>query len=100
VEVAENGRIALGMVDQKNYDLIISDVKMPELSGAEFFAAIKRKGAAMERKIIFVTGDLMNPETLQFVESTGRPWIGKPFDIDSITRTISECLQESTAVRG
>jgi CheY-like chemotaxis protein len=100
VEVAGNGRIALGMIDNKNYDLIITDVKMPELSGAEFYAAIKRKGAALERKVIFVTGDLMNPETLQFVESTGRPWLGKPFDIDAITKTISECLNEITAVRG
>jgi two-component system NtrC family sensor kinase len=94
VEVAGNGRIALGMIEQRNYDLILSDVKMPEMSGAEFYAAIKRKGAALERRIVFVTGDLMNPETLQFVESTGRPWLGKPFDIDSITKTISECLNE------
>lgn len=94
VEVAGNGRIALGMIEQKNYDLILSDVKMPEMSGAEFYAAIKRKGAALERRIVFVTGDLMNPETLRFVESTGRPWLGKPFDIDSITKTISECLNE------
>jgi signal transduction histidine kinase/CheY-like chemotaxis protein len=99
VEVASNGRIALGMVHQRNYDLIISDVKMPEMSGAEFYAAIKRRGAALERKIIFVTGDLMNPETLQFVESTGRPWLGKPFDIDSIAKTISDCLMESTTVK-
>jgi len=100
VEIAGNGRIALGMIDNKNYDLIITDVKMPELSGSELYAAIRRKGTALERKVIFVTGDLMNPETLKFVESTGRPWLGKPFDIDSITKTISECLSETTAVRG
>ena len=100
VEIAGNGRIALGMIDNKNYDLIITDVKMPELSGSEFYAAIRRKGTALERKVIFVTGDLMNPETLNFVESTGRPWLGKPFDIDSITKTISECLSETTVVRG
>ncbi len=99
VEIAGNGRVALGMIDHKNYDLIISDVKMPEMSGPEFYAAIKRRAAALERRIIFVTGDLMNPETLQFVESTGRPWLAKPFDIDSITRTISECLSETTVQR-
>jgi two-component system NtrC family sensor kinase len=100
VEVAGNGRIALGMIEQKNYDLIISDVKMPEMSGAEFYAAIKRKGAALERRVVFVTGDLMNPETLQFVESTGRPWLGKPFDIESITKTISDCLSETGVIKG
>ena len=67
---------------------------MPEISGPEFYAAIKRKGAALERRLIFVTGDLMNPETLKFIESTGRVWLGKPFDIAAITRTIAECLQD------
>jgi CheY-like chemotaxis protein len=95
VETANNGRVALELVDRTNYDLIISDVKMPEVSGPDFYAALQRKGTAIERRVIFVTGDLMNPETLQFIESTGRAWLGKPFDIDSITRTISDCLNSS-----
>ena len=73
---------------------IVTDVKMPEVSGPEFYAAVKRKGAALEQRLIFVTGDLMNAETLKFIESTGRAWLGKPFDIAAITRTISECLNE------
>jgi two-component system NtrC family sensor kinase len=92
VETAPNGRIALELIDKKNFDLIISDVKMPEVSGPEFYAALKRKGAALEQRLIFVTGDLMNAETLQFVESTGRTWLGKPFDIAVVTRTIADCL--------
>jgi len=92
VETAPNGRIALELIDKKNFDLIISDVKMPEVSGPEFYAALKRKGAALEQRLIFVTGDLMNAETLQFIESTGRAWLGKPFDIAAITRTIADCL--------
>jgi signal transduction histidine kinase/ActR/RegA family two-component response regulator len=92
VETAPNGRIALELIDKKNYDLIISDVKMPEVSGPEFYAALKRKGLALEQRLIFVTGDLMNAETLQFIESTGRAWLGKPFDIAAITRTIADCL--------
>jgi signal transduction histidine kinase/ActR/RegA family two-component response regulator len=92
VETAANGRIALDILDHQQYDLIICDVKMPEISGPEFYATLKRKGAALEQRVVFITGDLMNPETLQFIESTGRPWLGKPFDIDAITRTIADCL--------
>jgi signal transduction histidine kinase/ActR/RegA family two-component response regulator len=92
VEGAANGRIALEMIAKEDFDLIICDVKMPEVSGPEFYAEIKRKGEALERRLIFVTGDLMNAETLRFVESTGRVWLGKPFDIAAITRTIADCL--------
>jgi len=100
VETAPNGRVALELIDRYKFDLIISDVKMPEISGAEFYAALRRKGAALERRLIFVTGDLMNAETLKFVESTGCPWLGKPFDITAILRTISDCLRDvrSTAL--
>lgn len=100
VFTAANGRVALDLPDLHKFDVIISDVKMPEVSGPEFYAALKRRGAALDQKLIFVTGDLMNAETLQFVESTGRPWLGKPFDIAAVTRTISECLTGvSNAVR-
>ena len=92
VQTAANGRVALDMIEQEKFDLIITDVKMPEISGAEFYAALKRKGAALEQRLIFVTGDLMNAETMQFIESTGRAWLGKPFDLTAVTRTISECL--------
>ena len=92
VEIAANGRVALELIDRLEFDMIISDVKMPEISGAEFYTALKRKGAALERRLVFVTGDLMNAETLRFVESTGCPWLGKPFDLTAITRAISNCL--------
>jgi len=98
VHTAANGRIALDLIDQRKFDLIITDVKMPEISGAEFYAALKRKGTALEQRLIFVTGDLMNAETMQFIESTGRAWLGKPFDIVAVSRVISECLSGLNSV--
>jgi hypothetical protein len=35
---------------------------------------------------VFVTGDLMNPDTRYFLESTGCSWLGKPFDIAAVKR--------------
>jgi signal transduction histidine kinase/CheY-like chemotaxis protein len=93
VDTVGNGKLALEMIDRTAYDLILTDVKMPELSGRELYASIKRRGSALEQRVVFVTGDLMNAETMQFVESTGRSWLGKPFDIDSISKTVADCLQ-------
>jgi signal transduction histidine kinase len=92
VDTARNGRVALEMIDSRDYDVILTDVKMPELNGPELYASIKRKGTALEQRVIFVTGDVMNAETLKFLESTGRTWLSKPFDIDSITKTVADCL--------
>jgi DNA-binding response OmpR family regulator len=93
VDTARNGRVALEMIDSRDYDVILTDVKMPELNGPELYASIKRKGTALEQRVIFVTGDVMNAETLKFLESTGRTWLSKPFDIDSITKSVADCLQ-------
>ncbi len=97
VQAVSNGRLALDLLDHLTYDLIISDVKMPEIGGPAFYSELKRKGTGLEQRVIFVTGDLMNQDTLHFIENTGCPWIGKPFDIDAITRTVAECLSVGTS---
>src|SRR5688572_31598377 len=51
VQTADNGRVALDLIENTDYDLIISDVKMPEISGPELYAAIKRKGRSEERRV-------------------------------------------------
>ena len=41
VETAENGRIALDKAKQQQYDLIFSDIKMPEMDGMELLTALR-----------------------------------------------------------
>jgi two-component system NtrC family sensor kinase len=92
VDTISNGREALELIDRNPYDLIMTDVKMPELSGQEFYDSIKQKGSSLERRVVFLTGDLMNSDTVQFLESTGRAWLGKPFDIETLRKTVAESL--------
>jgi signal transduction histidine kinase/ActR/RegA family two-component response regulator len=89
VTTVENGIHALAMIDQHDYDLIFSDIKMPEVSGIDLYTSLKERRDGLERRVVFMTGDLMNPETLRFLEGTGCPWLGKPLDIESIKRTVS-----------
>lgn len=51
---AENGKAALEKLDQKKYDLIVSDVMMPVMSGPEFYKEFKKR--ELKSKFIFLTG--------------------------------------------
>ena len=93
VYTAANGTLALELIDQTPYDLIISDVRMEELSGADLYALSKRKRVGLEHRFLFVTGDVLDPDTLQFVKSPGRNWLQKPFDVASLTNAVAELLQ-------
>jgi two-component system, sensor histidine kinase ChiS len=70
VDMVDNGVSAMLSIQQHEYDLIFSDIKMPKWSGIELFNDLKRQGHGLEKRIVFVTGDLTNPDTRNFLEST------------------------------
>jgi len=88
VDVASNGRIALSKVKETDYDLVITDIKMPDFDGKRFFKEVENYNQKLVEKIIFTTGDLANPETQAFLENTNRPCIAKPFNLDEVKQTV------------
>jgi len=92
VKTAENGKTALEMIRQEDFDLIITDLMMPEVGGHQVYTAIQELPGQKPRKVLFMTGDLMNPETQHFLENCGVPWVGKPFDISSFKQKVQSVL--------
>ncbi len=88
VDVASNGRIALSKVKETDYDLVITDIKMPDFDGRRFFQEVEKHNQKLAEKIIFTTGDLANPETQAFLENTNRPCIAKPFNLEDVKQTV------------
>jgi len=91
-QTAASGKEAMELVHRYEFDLVISDIKMPETDGPEFYRRLKAEGSRLADRLIFVTGDLMNPETVKFLTSTGTPWISKPFEIAVARQTINSIL--------
>jgi two-component system NtrC family sensor kinase len=94
VDTANNGRAAMEKMRQKEYDLIITDFKMPEMSGKELFEWVRSERPQLERHIIFVTGDTVSAETRSFFESTPNRYLAKPFKIEEVKQVIQETLQQ------
>jgi GAF domain-containing protein len=79
VEVAAGGRAALERVLGTRYDLIVSDIRMPDGDGREFYEEALAQDPALRRRFIFITGDTAGTEARAFIESTEVPVVEKPF---------------------
>ena len=94
VEVARDGEEAWQAMGRKRYECILMDVRMPGLGGKELYRRIKEHDEGMAKRVIFATGDTLNPETQEFLESTGNAWLGKPFTVEELESRIQECLAQ------
>lgn len=77
VEVALNGKEALSKLASRNYDLMICDIHMPEMTGEELFRHIQENALLPPARIIFLTGDKRAP-VKEFLDSSGCYYLYKP----------------------
>jgi CheY-like chemotaxis protein len=86
VDRASDGLEALERVRATPYDLIVCDLKMPRLDGAQFYRELEVLNPALARRILFVTGDVAGTDAERFLETTGCQWLAKPFRLKDLLR--------------
>jgi PAS domain S-box-containing protein len=93
VDTVANGRLALAQLAERAYDLILCDVRMPELDGPSLYRFLERHQPELCQRLIFLTGDTLEPATREFLEQSGAPCLTKPFAIAAARRIIQRTLQ-------
>ncbi|HEY3101621.1 MAG TPA: response regulator, partial [Methylomirabilota bacterium] len=93
VDMAANGAEALAHLESRSYDLIFTDTKMPRMDGPAFYKVLVRRLPALARRVVFVTGDLMDREKREWLESTGCLVLAKPFDVNDVRRAVQRVLE-------
>jgi CheY-like chemotaxis protein len=91
VDAVGTGVAALEKIAERSYDLIISDLRMPELDGPGLYRAIESQHKALLPRMLFVTGSALDPGNEQFLEETRVPWLSKPFkmiDLHNLTQRV------------
>ena len=78
VATARNGRDALAQLQGQCYDVILSDLRMPELDGRAFYALLRQHCPALGARVIFLTGVSDEAENQAFLAQCGQPWLRKP----------------------
>jgi PAS domain S-box-containing protein len=92
VEEAANGRQALERLSEAPFDLVISDLLMPQLDGPGLYEELCRRDPAMARRLMFITGDTLSAAAQAFLQRAHRRAIEKPFVPDEVRRAVREAL--------
>ena len=76
------------------FDVVITDLRMPRVGGREFFDMLKRERPSVADKVVFCTGDTVDTDTLNFLENVDRPHIKKPFTLGELRTVLSQAVGE------
>ena len=74
----------------QRYDVILSDVMMPQMTGPELHAELRQLAPEQAECIIFLTGGAFTPGTSAFVDATANACIAKPFDVHELRTLVNE----------
>jgi CheY-like chemotaxis protein len=93
---AGSGRQALGLLAQREFDVILCDIIMPEMSGIELYLNLEAVAPEQCDRVIFMTGAALDDEVIGFLDSLGRGWLDKPFTAGRVRELVHAI---STAAR-
>ena len=93
VDVAENGKQGLEMAQAKAYDLIFTDIKMPEMDGIELLTALKSGEEAIETPVVMISGHGDVETAVQALKIGAYDFLLKPLDLNRILITTKNALE-------
>ena len=92
VDTVSSSYEALDLVRKRKYDIILSDIKMPGINGMELYKEVKKIDKALSRRMIFITGAILDDDIQDFNHINGATCVDKPFDINHIIKTVDSMM--------
>ncbi|MDP2627274.1 MAG: ATP-binding protein [Candidatus Rokubacteria bacterium] len=95
VDMAGDGLEGLERLGHREYDLIITDIRMPRLDGRRFFEQTTHRRPELRQRFMVISGDMLTDDSRDFIEHSGLPCLHKPFDLDEVLRAVGKALGPS-----
>jgi two-component system alkaline phosphatase synthesis response regulator PhoP len=83
---------AYQMLGESTFDLVLLDLRLPQMAGDTFFLAIVRRWPRMAGRVILMSGDPSPKQPGWPAELAGCPVLQKPFSLDTLLNTVGEVL--------
>ncbi|MGM0577566.1 MAG: response regulator [Myxococcota bacterium] len=94
ISTATTADRALALLESEHFDVIVSDLRMPgALDGIGLFRWLRRARPDLVDRVVFTTADTTSPQAQDFLESSGRPFIKKPYGMRDFRRLVEEALR-------
>jgi PAS domain S-box-containing protein len=88
VETAASGRRALAVLDATAVDLVVSDLRMPDMDGVALVEAIAARRPDLRDRVVLITGDALGAGLGGTLEDRGLPIFEKPLDLAALSAEI------------
>jgi PAS domain S-box-containing protein len=97
--LAENGQVALDMLAQENFDLILMDVMMPEMDGPTAVGELRQREAGTGRHtpVLMVTAHAMTGDRERFLENGADGYVSKPISAQALQAEIARVMRKAAA---
>jgi PAS domain S-box-containing protein len=95
-DVVDGGAAALEAVRVHDYALVMSDLRMPGMSGIELYRRLAETRPELAERFVAITGDTLSTSVQTFLEETKRPCIEKPFVPSEVREMVAVCLAGQT----
>jgi len=92
------GQIALDKLSENNlqYDVILCDINMPIMTGADFYKKVTDMFPELKERIIFMSGGTYSHDLNEFMARMKNPCLEKPFDVEKLYESINKVLSTIT----
>jgi two-component system NtrC family sensor kinase len=97
VDTAPDGLAALEHIGRRAYDLVLSDLRMPELDGLGLYRELEQRRPDLARRFVFITGTSEHTDYQAVIEDIAAPVLTKPFDMAELQRVVREMLVATIA---
>jgi len=95
VDVTQSAVEGLKRISKNGYDVVFSDVKMPDLDGVSFLKRVREINPAYADKIIFITGDTSSIKALDNSSDINNIVLSKPFTMDDVRKKLEDFFSYS-----
>jgi CheY-like chemotaxis protein len=92
VDLADSGEEGLRLLDQGEYAVVLCDLRMPGMSGHEFYRRLQAMASPAISHLVFMTGDVLSPEASRFLQEANRPVLSKPFTLSDLTDVLGQVV--------
>ncbi len=97
IATARNGKQALKLIEKKDYDLVLTDMRLGDIDGIEVLKAAKKKNT--ETIVIMISAYSSTENAVEAMNMGAYDFVPKPFDNDELRQTIKRALELKTPER-
>jgi len=74
-DIVPNAREALAMVEKRSFDAVLLDLRCSEMNATEAVSALKHLRPSLVGKVLVITGDVSDPQTMEMIRKNRWPYI-------------------------